>query len=232
MTNTSSISPALKRTAEILERIQNSIKNDRGAKADLKRSLTGEPRHRRAVYPLILPYLSETEAQYNHEQWLLVISFLGYYPQNINPETKLTFGDSARRLLTEASSKGPERRFRTLLETSLEDLRSPLTAMVRLMKSKGIPIDYPQLLQERIHSTIAPSNWEQFFIPSPIAVPLLKFRPYFPIRPTQWKPLIRSNQLQPKKRSALINKHWNYFLLILKLLTISLRISRLLLDYL
>ena len=146
MTQTTSISPALKRATEVLEQIQASIKNDSGAKADLKRSLTGEPRHRRAVYPLILRYLSETETQYHLEQWLLVTGFLGYYPQNLHPENRLTFGDSARKLLTEGSSKGPERRFRALLETSLEDLRSPLTAMVRLMKSNNIPINYPQLL--------------------------------------------------------------------------------------
>ena len=146
MTQTTSISTALKRATGILDQIQASIEKDSGAKADLKRSLTGELRHRRAVYPLILRHLSETEVQYNLEQWLLVTGFLGYYRQNLHPENRLTFGDSARKLLTEGSSKGPERRFRTLLETSLEDLRSPLTAMVRLMKSKGIPIDYSQLL--------------------------------------------------------------------------------------
>jgi CRISPR system Cascade subunit CasB len=146
MTNTVSISPAVQHTAEVLERIQKSINNDSGAKADLKRALTGEPRHQRAAYPIVLRYLSEKEAQYNLDQWLWVTGFLAYYEQPINPENKTTFGDSARRLKDDNSSGGPERRFRALLETSIEDLRSPLTSMVRLMKSKKIAINYPQLV--------------------------------------------------------------------------------------
>lgn len=146
MTTATTIAPAIQRTAAVLERIQNTIKNDNGAKADLKRALTGEPRHRRAAYPLILRHLSEAEEKYNLDQWLLVMCLLAYYPQTIDPANKLTFGDSARQLMTGNSSGGPERRFRALLETSQEDLRSPLTALVRLMKANNIAINYPQLL--------------------------------------------------------------------------------------
>ncbi|MDB9524387.1 type I-E CRISPR-associated protein Cse2/CasB [Oscillatoria sp. CS-180] len=148
MTITTPISPAVQRAAEVLHEIHNAIERDSGVKATLKRTLTGEPRHQRAAYPIILRYLSDQRAQYQLEQWLWVTGFLAYYPQDINPKSKLTFGDSARQLKTEDGSKGPERRFRSLLETSLEDLRSPLTAMVRLMRSskKKVVISYPQLL--------------------------------------------------------------------------------------
>lgn len=147
MTTTPTISPAIKRAADVLDRIQkNIIEFDNGAKATLKRALTGEPRHRRAAYPLVLRYLSESEETYTLEQWLLVTCLLAYYPQDIDPENKNTFGHSARRLITDDSSGGPERRFRALLDTASEDLRSPLTTMVRLMKSKKLPINYPQLL--------------------------------------------------------------------------------------
>lgn len=146
MTTATSISPAVKRAADVLERFKKTIHNDSGAKANLKRALTGEPRHRRAVYSLILRDLSETEEKYNLDQWLLVTCLLAYYPQDIDIENKLTFGTSARQLINDNGSGGPERRFRALLDTSLEDLPSPLTAMVRLMKSKKIAINYPQLL--------------------------------------------------------------------------------------
>ena len=146
MTNTVPISSAVKHAAEFLEKIQKSIDKDSGAKADLKRALTGEPRHQRAAYPIVLRYLSENEAKYDLDQWLWVMGFLAYYEQTIDPANKMTFGDSARRLKDENSSGGPERRFRALLETSIDDLRSPLTSMVRLMKSKKIAINYPQLL--------------------------------------------------------------------------------------
>lgn len=145
---TTTIPPALQRAAAVLSQIHNAIEYDSGFTATLKRTLTGEPRHQRAAYPIILRYLSDDEAKYDLEQWLWVTGFLAYYPQEINLESRLTFGDSARQLKAEDGSKGPERRFRSLLETPLEDLRSPLTAMVRLMRSskKKIVISYPQLL--------------------------------------------------------------------------------------
>ena len=148
MTTTTPISLAVQRAATVLQQIHNAIERDSGVKATLKRTLTGEPRHQRAAYPIILCSLSDTEADYQLEQWLWVTGFLAYYPQDINSESRLTFGDSARQLKTEGSSEGPERRFRSLLETPLEDLRSPLTAMVRLMRSskKKVAISYPQLL--------------------------------------------------------------------------------------
>lgn len=146
MTTTDSTSPAIRRAADVLDKIQSTIQYDNGAKANLKRAMTGEPRHRRAAYPLFLRYLSETEENYRLEPWLLVTCLLAYYPQDIVPENKSTFGDSARRLIADNSSGGPERRFRALLNTASEDLRSPMTAMTRLMKSKNIPINYPQLL--------------------------------------------------------------------------------------
>jgi hypothetical protein len=106
MTNIVAIPPAVKHAAEVLERIQKSIKNDSGAKADLKRALTGEPRHQRAAYPIVLRYLGETDAQYNLDQWLWVTGFLAYYEQAIDPANNMTFGDSARRLKDENSSGG------------------------------------------------------------------------------------------------------------------------------
>lgn len=156
MTTTTPISLAVQRAATVLQQIHNAIERDSGVKATLKRTLTGEPRHQRAAYPIILCSLSDTEADYQLEQWLWVTGFLAYYPQDINSESRLTFGDSARQLKTEGGSEGPERRFRSLLETPLEDLRSPLTAMVRLMRShkkKKIVISYPQLLVDL-------SRWE------------------------------------------------------------------------
>lgn len=136
----------LERVTEVLEHIQGKIKNDNATKANLKRALSGDSRHLRAIYPVILPLLSEQEIQYQLDQWLLITSLFAFYPQELNLETSLNFGVSARRLMGDGSSKGPERRFRALLDTSIEDIQSPLTAMVRLMKAKGIPINYPQLL--------------------------------------------------------------------------------------
>lgn len=144
-TSTSRLAPA-ERETKFLESVQQQTQNDSGAKAILKRALTDEPRHLRAAYPLVLPYLGGI--QYHQDEWIFVACLSAYYPQGLHRENRQTFGHSARRLTGEGSSKGPDRRFRALLDTSLEDLRSPLSALVRLMKSKDISIDYPQLLAD------------------------------------------------------------------------------------
>jgi CRISPR system Cascade subunit CasB len=146
MTTQTKHSSSIDRAINILQSIQRKIKNDNATKANLKRALSGDPRHLRAIYPVILPYLTENEEKYHFEQWLLVISLLAFYPSDIETDNSFNFGISSRRLMGDGSSDGPERRFRALLDTSLDDLRSPLTSMVRLMKAKNISINYPQLL--------------------------------------------------------------------------------------
>ncbi|ATS17645.1 type I-E CRISPR-associated protein Cse2/CasB [Parathermosynechococcus lividus PCC 6715] len=50
-----------------------------------------------------------------------------------------------------SQSKGPERRFKALLDTDLANIQSPITALVRQIKSKKdkkIPIYYPQLIAD------------------------------------------------------------------------------------
>jgi len=129
---------------KILESIERNIKNDNGAKASLKRVLTGEPRHIRAVYSIVLPYLGGIE--YNLDKWIFVTALLAYYPQKLDRNLPKNFGSSASGLASETNSKGADRRFRALLDTSIEDIRSPLSALVRQMKIKEIAIDYPQLI--------------------------------------------------------------------------------------
>jgi CRISPR system Cascade subunit CasB len=70
-----------------------------------------------------------------------------YYPQSIR-EKQQNFGSSCRGLANNTQSEGADRRFRALLDTSLEDIQSPLTALVRQIKTKEVRIDYPQLLAD------------------------------------------------------------------------------------
>lgn len=129
---------------KILESIERNIKNDNGAKASLKRVLTGEPRHIRAVYSIVLPYLGGIE--YNLDEWIFVAALLAYYPQKLDRASPKNFGSSASGLASATNSEGADRRFRALLDTSLEDIRSPLSALIRQMKTKDIMVDYPKLI--------------------------------------------------------------------------------------
>lgn len=143
MTTATQTTSLNERATRFLESIKCNVKKDNGAKATLKRALTGEVRHLRAVYPLVLPYLGGIE--YNQDEWIFVACLFAYYPQSLE-DNRRNFGDSARGLASATQSEGADRRFRALLDTSLEDLRSPLGAMVRLMKSKGVAINYPKLI--------------------------------------------------------------------------------------
>ncbi len=134
----------LERAEKFFVSLHKRIDKDSGAKAELKRALSGEEHHIRNTYSLVLPYLGEVE-EWQQDVWILVAALSAYYPQEIRKEPK-NFGSSCLGLNLSNDSGGADRRFRALLDTSLTDIRSPLTNLVRQMKSKGIRVDYPQLL--------------------------------------------------------------------------------------
>jgi CRISPR system Cascade subunit CasB len=137
-------SPQLERAEKFLASLHKRIDKDNGAKAELKRALSGEERHIRNTYSLVLPYLGDVK-EWQQDVWILVAALSAYYPQEIRVEQR-NFGASCRGLDISNDSGGADRRFRALLDTSLTDIRSPLINLVRQMKSKGVRIDYPQLL--------------------------------------------------------------------------------------
>lgn len=138
--------PKFDRERKFLQAIEKDIEQDSGAKAILKRSLSGETKQIRATYQIVFRHLGGIE--YNQDEWILVAGLFAYYPQKLDRESSKNFGSSARGLALVNKSEGADRRFRALLDTSLEDIRSPLTALIRQVKSKEIAIDYPQLLAD------------------------------------------------------------------------------------
>lgn len=146
MTSTKTTTIYLERQIKFLESLHRRIKDDNGAKALLKRALSGEDRHIRNTYSIVLSYISDIEWQ--QEIWILVACLSVYYPQTLERENQRNFGNSCHGLANATNSEGADRRFRALLDTSLEDLRSPLTALVRQIKAKEIRLDYPQLLSD------------------------------------------------------------------------------------
>ncbi len=145
----------LEREIRFLTLVRDRIKNDNGAQADFKRALSGESKHIWAIYPLVLQYFgniseSEREQKRQEEQiWIPVACLSVYYPQTLREADKQrNFGHSCRGLATATNSEGADRRFRALLDLALTDIQSPLAALVRQMKSKGIAIDYPKLLAD------------------------------------------------------------------------------------
>jgi len=149
MTTVATKTSRLEKATKFLQTIECSTRDNNGAQATLKRALTEEPRHLRGAYPFTLPYLPIDPKQGDWWTWWIFIACLStYHPSELNLEKRFDFGHSARKLAEKTESKGVDRRFQALLDTSLEDLRSPLSALVRLMKSKAVPIDYPQLIDD------------------------------------------------------------------------------------
>jgi CRISPR system Cascade subunit CasB len=137
----------LERETKFLQAIRDRIRNDPGAKAILKRALSGEHHHLRRVYPFTLPYLEGTRDQ---DLWIFVACLFAYHDQEKEPSPR-DFAQSCLDLQNSSTSKGPERRFRALLDTDLADIKSPITTLVRQIKSKKdkkIPVYYPQLIAD------------------------------------------------------------------------------------
>lgn len=123
--------------------------------AAFKRARTGEPEHVRKVYKFLPNEVSISSEWEEKHIWIPIACLFVFYPQKIEEvkdPKRYNFARSCRDLDVEINktgeSKGTERRFRALLDTSLADIRSPLANLVRQMKSKGIGVNYPQLLAD------------------------------------------------------------------------------------
>lgn len=145
-TTTTPSRPRLERETKFLQAVSDRIKNDNGAKADFKRALSGEDRHIRKVYRFVLPYL---EGIHDRQQdiWIFIACLSIYHNQDVEPALR-NFAQSCLDLQSKVPSKGPERRFRTLLDTALTDIQSPITALVRQFKSQDVKVYYPQLIAD------------------------------------------------------------------------------------
>ncbi|MBW4444365.1 MAG: type I-E CRISPR-associated protein Cse2/CasB [Plectolyngbya sp. WJT66-NPBG17] len=139
----------LEHEIRFLQSICDRTAKDNGAKADFKRALSGEPEHIRKLYPFVLPYIGNASEWEQKQIWIPIACLSVYYPRPIRePEQQRNFGNSTRGLTTATNSEGTDRRFRALLDLALADIQSPLIALVRQMKSKGISIDYPKLIAD------------------------------------------------------------------------------------
>lgn len=140
------------------ETIDDTLKPNKGnseGQAAFKKAISAEPEHLWKVYKFLPSEISISSEWEEKHIWIPVACLFVFYPQKIEEvkdPRRYNFGLSCWDLAVEINkigeSKGTERRFRALLDTSLSDIRSPLTNLVRQMKSKGIPINYPQLLAD------------------------------------------------------------------------------------
>ena len=77
-------SSRLERATTFLDNLKQRIKNDSGAKATLKRALSGEEYHKRRTYPFLLPYL-EGISEWQQDIWIFVACLDVYHDQDKEP---------------------------------------------------------------------------------------------------------------------------------------------------
>lgn len=142
-----------------LEAIEARMEADKAVGAALKRSLDGTAEHRRDIYPYVLPLLGDLKP-HQQEPYLLVAALYALHPTPLKREQPRRFGRVCAHLAKAGTSEGPERRFKALLDTEAEDWAVPGAALVRLMKSKQIDVDYVSLLGD-LQWWSHPDKWVQ-----------------------------------------------------------------------
>ena len=139
----------------------------RASLAHLRRGIGREPGSMAETWELTLDglpeeCLSKTGAP-TREEWAVYISLtlFALHQQGKDPSTEpmsvqgKPFGNAVRKLAlndgeADALFKGPvKRRFDTIVTSnSLEELTHHMRGMIQLLKSKKIPLDYPQLAED------------------------------------------------------------------------------------
>ena len=121
---------------------QNS---DRGTLAKLRRGLGKDFGCASERDAWVLRHVPVFLSDFEVDNVCLVASLFASHSQ---PHGKETFGAAFRRLADDGGADSIERRFHVLLESDAEDLPDRLRHAVSLLKSKDIPIDWLQLLND------------------------------------------------------------------------------------
>ncbi len=118
---------------------------DRGALAALRRGLGVPPGHCAAMYPHVVPHLSEGGDA--TDRWFFVVGALFASHPRHQPGATLgeTFGRARR---TNELSDSGEAQFFALLDAHPDDLPERLRWAIGWLASKEIPVDWERLLRD------------------------------------------------------------------------------------
>ncbi|MFN5515930.1 MAG: type I-E CRISPR-associated protein Cse2/CasB [Cyanobacteriota bacterium] len=157
MVTVNSAPPKWDQAHRFLSKLHEGIKDDKGAQAALKRALSGEPRHLIKTRAIVMRHYLPQMDDWQESIWIRVACLSMYYEQPLR-DNQCNFGESCRQLAlltntgndpNDSLSKSVQRRFQALLDTSLTDIWTPLTGLIRQMKAqKSSSIDYPKLIYE------------------------------------------------------------------------------------
>lgn len=115
--------------------------NNRAALAKLRRGL-GKKEGTAEMYRYVVPFL-DPEKKSGTEQFFLIASLFALHPK---PTRGVSMGKVFRAMAEKSASV--EKRFEQLLSVDVDDLDGHLRQAVSLAKSKGVSIDFHQLLYD------------------------------------------------------------------------------------
>jgi CRISPR system Cascade subunit CasB len=130
-------------THPFIEYLQ-SLMEDRGALAALRRGLGQKPGLAPEMYPYVIPRLPAHLNTYQESAYFLTASLFAFHPQSTQ------YGNLGAHLaatITNEANRPPvERRFIALLSAHTDDLGKLLRHTISYLKSKEQPVNWRQLL--------------------------------------------------------------------------------------
>ena len=128
-----------------------ALREDRGALAALRRGLQGPPGREPGMYKYVVPWIGDNWPRWREDAHYLVAALFASHPVNWprnNAHGHNNLGASFARVVAPDALESVERRFTALLSTRREDLWVQLRHAVGLLKSKDVPVDWVQLLDD------------------------------------------------------------------------------------
>lgn len=125
--------------------LQRLAQSNRGALAELRRSLTFAPGTAPRVFPYVEPFIAADEHpdSARRQSHYLVAGLFALHPEHCEATLAKAMGALYRK---QEQSPSIEGRFIALLECDGETLAEPLRHCVTLLRSHGMAIDYQRLL--------------------------------------------------------------------------------------
>ena len=129
-------------------------RQDRASLAAIRRGLQAPPGEVAEVHRYVVPWLPQEIPRWTEDCYYIVASlFASHQISWIDSETSSTtpytnLGASFARLAAGGEGDSVERRFTAVLNSDREDVHIHLRHAVSLLKSKDVPIDWAQLLND------------------------------------------------------------------------------------
>jgi CRISPR system Cascade subunit CasB len=121
-----------------------SLCDDRGALAALRRGLGQPPGTVASMYPYVVPWLPE--ARYNESIYYLVAALFAYHPAKADEGNMGSHFARTREPGTDSTAL--ERRFTALLAAHPDDLGTYLRQAVSFLRSKEVPVNWHRLFYD------------------------------------------------------------------------------------